>query len=455
MTTLAHTLSDSRVMLRRNLKRQLRYPSMTLMLVGLPIVVLLLFVYAFGGQLGAGLGAHDGRHAYLDYVAPGLLLITVASAVQGTAIMVAMDMTGGVIDRFRTMAIARGAVLTGHVVGSLIQTLLAIGVLIGVAFGLGFHAKGGLLDWLAAIGILGLFAFALIWLAVALRLAATSVESASNTPTILILLPFLGSGFVPAHTMPEGLRQFAEYQPLTPVADSVRGLISGGGIGGSAIAAIAWSLGIGTVAYLWAIRRYNRHRAAEPPSRTERARHLSPHGLPHRHHRRIRYEPTDSPPRHRSRIAAGHGVLRDNLLGAVGPLRDRPAEPRARGGLAEHIDRSRSRLVGCADRAPALGPVAYRGTIGVGRMTRLLAFPDLPVGAGAGGGGHGPGRRPVPESGDAIPTSCSRALVARTGRFGVASSTREPSGHARDDHPSRLGCPHHGHRQAPGCDHVP
>ena len=152
MTTLAYTLSDSRVMLRRNLKHQLRYPSMTVMLIGLPIVLLLLFVYVFGGQLGAGLGAHQGRSAYLNYVVPGLLLITVASAVQGTSIMVAMDMTGGIIDRFRTMAIARASVLTGHVLGSLIQTFTAIAILIGVAFGLGFHSSAGPLHWLAAIG---------------------------------------------------------------------------------------------------------------------------------------------------------------------------------------------------------------------------------------------------------------------------------------------------------------
>ena len=188
MTTLAYTLSDSRVMLRRNLKHQLRYPSMTLMLVGMPIVLLLLFVYVFGGQLGAGLGAHEGRNAYLDYVVPGLLLITVAAAVQGTSIMVAMDMTGGIIDRFRTMAIARASVLTGHVLGSLIQTLAGIAILIGVAFGLGFRSSAGPLEWLAAIGILALFAFALIWLAVALGLAAKSVETASNTPMILFLL---------------------------------------------------------------------------------------------------------------------------------------------------------------------------------------------------------------------------------------------------------------------------
>ena len=264
MTTLAYTLSDSRVMLRRNLKHQLRYPSITVMLIGLPIVLLLLFVYVFGGQLGAGLGAHDGRGAYLDYVVPGLLLITVASVVQGTSIMVAMDMTGGIIDRFRTMAIARASVLTGHVLGSLIQTFAAMAILIGVAFGLGFHSSAGPPAWLAAIGILALFAFALIWLAVALGLAAKSVETASNTPMVLLLLLFLSSGFVSTATMPAGLRQFAEYQPFTPVADTVRGLLSGAATGGHAITAIAWSIGIAVVSYLWAIRLYNRRRAAEP-----------------------------------------------------------------------------------------------------------------------------------------------------------------------------------------------
>ena len=264
MTTFTYTLSDSRVMLRRNLKHQLRYPSMTLMLVGTPIVLLLLFVYVLGGQLGAGLGPHEGRAAYLTYVVPGLLLITAVSAVQGTAIMVAMDMTGGIIDRFRTMAIARASVLTGHVLGSLIQTLAGVAILIGVAFGIGFRSSAGPLQWLAAIGILVLFAFALTWLAVALGLAAKSVETASNTPMILILLLFLSSGFVRTQTMPAGLRQFAEYQPFTPVADTVRELLTGAPVGDHAIAATGWSIGIAVVAYLWAIRLYNQRRAAEP-----------------------------------------------------------------------------------------------------------------------------------------------------------------------------------------------
>jgi len=264
MTTLADTLSDSRVMLRRNLKHQMRYPSMTVMLVGLPVVLLLLFVDVFGGQLGAGLGPHLGRHAYLDYVVPGLVLVTVASAVQGTSIMVAMDMTSGIVDRFRTMAIARSSVLTGHVLGSLIQILAGIAVLVGAAFGLGFRSGAGPLGWLEALAIVALFAFALIWLAVAFGLAAKSVETASNTPMILLLLLFLSSGFVATATMPTGLRQFAEYQPFTPVADSVRGLLSGAAVGTHAFAAVGWSVGIALVAHAWAVGLYDRRRATQP-----------------------------------------------------------------------------------------------------------------------------------------------------------------------------------------------
>ena len=268
MTTIAYTVSDARTMLRRNLKHQLRYPSLTLRLVGMPIVFLLLFVYVLGGQLGAGLGAvlggHGGRSAYLSYVVPGVLLITVAAAAQGTSIMVAMDMTGGIIDRFRTMAIARASVLTGHVLGSLIQTLAAVVVVIGVAYGLGFRSTAGPLAWSATIGLLALFALALIWLAVALGLAAKSVETASNTPMFLILLPFLGSGFVRTATMPEGLRQIAQYEPFSPVVDTVRALLTGGGVGDHAILALAWSLGIAAGSYAWAIRLYDRRRATQP-----------------------------------------------------------------------------------------------------------------------------------------------------------------------------------------------
>jgi ABC-2 type transport system permease protein len=267
MTSLAYTVSDSTTMLRRNLRRLQRYPSLTLLLVGMPIVFLVLFVYVFGGQLGNGLstglaGGHSGRDGYLNYVTPGILLMTVAAAVQGTAIVVAMDMTGGIIDRFRTMAIARSAVLTGHVLASLIQTLVGIAVVIGIAIAIGFRPTAGLADWLAAIGVLTLFAFALTWLATALGLAAKSVETASNTPMFLSLLPFLGSGFVPTATMPTGLRQFAHYQPFTPVTETVRGLLTGTPIGSNAMVAVLWSAGIALASYAWARHLYARRHAS-------------------------------------------------------------------------------------------------------------------------------------------------------------------------------------------------
>jgi ABC-2 type transport system permease protein len=227
----------------------------------MPIVFLLLFVYVFGGQLGVGLGpdlasGHSGRAGYLNYLTPGILLVTVAAAVQGTAIVVAMDMTTGITDRFRTMAIARSAVLAGHVLAAVVQTLVSLVIVLAVAIALGFRPTADPLHWLGAIGVLTLFTLALIWLATALGLAAKSVETASNTPMFLTLLPFLGSGFVPADTMPTGLEQFATYQPFTPVTETVRGLLTGTHIGTNAIGAVAWSLVIMVAAYLWAIHLY-------------------------------------------------------------------------------------------------------------------------------------------------------------------------------------------------------
>lgn len=266
MTTLAYTVADSVTMLRRNLKHQLRYPSLTFMLAGFPIVFLLLFVYVFGGQLGTGLSvpgvSHAGRAAYLTYVVPGILIMTVASAALGTAISVAMDMTGGIIDRFRTMAISRGAVLVGHVVGSLLQTLAALVLVTAAAVALGFRSSATALGWLAAAGVLVLFGVALIWLSTALGLAAKSVETASNTPMFLTLLPFLSSGFVPTASLPAGLRQFAEYQPFTPVTQTVRGWLAGMPTGTAALQAAAWSVGIAAACYLWSIRLYESRRAA-------------------------------------------------------------------------------------------------------------------------------------------------------------------------------------------------
>jgi ABC-2 type transport system permease protein len=260
MSTPSYVLTDAATMLRRNLRHMLRYPSMTLLLVGMPIVFLLLFVYVFGGTLGAGLGgmsASGDRTAYLSYLAPGILLLTVAAVAQGTAISVAMDMTEGIIARFRTMAVSRASVLTGHVLGSLIQTLLAVAVVLGVAVLIGFRPSAGPLDWVAAIGVLAMTTFALTWLTVALGLVSKSVETASNLPMFLMLMPFLGSGFVPTGSMPAGLRWFAEYQPFTPVTELLRGLLMGTPSAHHAIDAFAWCAGIALLGYLWARRLFD------------------------------------------------------------------------------------------------------------------------------------------------------------------------------------------------------
>ncbi|MFG2058761.1 ABC transporter permease [Micromonospora sp. NPDC048930] len=259
MTTLAHTVTDSATMLRRNLKHALRYPSLTLMVIALPVVFLLLFVYVFGGTLGNGLGGvSGGRAEYANYVTPGILLLAMAGAAQGTAISVAMDMTEGIVARFRTMSIARASVLTGHVVGAVLQTMLGLAVVVGVAFLVGFRPDAGALDWLAAAGLLVLVAFAITWLSVALGMVTKSVESASNLPMPLMLLPFLGSGFVPTDSMPAGLRWFAEYQPFTPIMETLRGLLFNTPSGGSAVTAVAWCVGISLLGYLWARRLYDR-----------------------------------------------------------------------------------------------------------------------------------------------------------------------------------------------------
>ena len=262
MSTLTYAVSDSRVMLRRNLRRLVKYPSLTIMLVGLPVVFLLLFVFVFGGQLGAGMttsGGATGRAAYLDYVVPGIILVTIASAVQGSAIVVAMDMTSGIINRFRTMDIGRSSVLVGHVLASLIQALFSIAIVLAVAIALGFRPTVDPLGWLGALGITVLFSIALIWLAIYLGLAADTVETASNSPMFLTIMPFLSTGFVPADSLPGGVKQFAEYQPFTPVTEVLRGALTAATVStGSVIAAIAWSLGIGAVSYGLALRTYER-----------------------------------------------------------------------------------------------------------------------------------------------------------------------------------------------------
>jgi ABC-2 type transport system permease protein len=259
MSAYSYVLGDSATMLRRNLLHMRRYPSLSLFIAGLPVVFLLLFVYVFGGAIGAGLGgASGGREAYIAYVMPGILLMTVAGAATGTAIQIAMDMTEGIVARFRTMSISRTSVLTGHVVGSLIQVALAVVIVMAVALLIGFRPTTGPMAWLAAAGLLMFTAFATTWLSVALGLAAGSVETASNSPMFLSLLPFLGSGFVPTETMPGPLRVFAENQPFTPIMETLRGLLLGTPIGNNGVLAVAWCVAISLASFVWARRLYER-----------------------------------------------------------------------------------------------------------------------------------------------------------------------------------------------------
>ena len=251
-------LTDSATMLRRNVRHMRRYP-MLFFIAGIPIVLLLMFVFVLGETLGAGLGSlATGRAKYAAYVTPGILLVTVAGAAQGTAISIAMDQTEGIVARFRTMAISRASFLTGHVLGSVLQTMLALVIVIVVALVIGFRPTTGPLEWIAAAGILALTALALSWISVALGMVSKSVETASNLPMPLMLLPFFGSGFVPTASMPDPLRWFADNQPFTPIIETLRGLLLGGPIGNRGLIAVGWCVAITIVGNVWATRLYDR-----------------------------------------------------------------------------------------------------------------------------------------------------------------------------------------------------
>jgi ABC-2 type transport system permease protein len=255
MASLATTSADSMTMLRRNLRHMVRYPGLTVFVIGIPVVLLLLFVYVFGGTLGAGLpgsGPGGAVQDYLAYVLPGILLIGVAGIANGASIGIAMDMTEGIVARFRSMAISRAAVLTGHVLGNAIQGVLVSVLLVGVALLMGFRPTASPLGWLAVAALIALVSLAVSWLGVALGVSAGSVEAASNTPMVLTLLVFLGSGFVPASSMPGWLQGFARYQPFTTFIEAVRAFMFGRAPGRDLWLALGWGVLLALVGYLWA-----------------------------------------------------------------------------------------------------------------------------------------------------------------------------------------------------------
>ncbi|MGW4116967.1 ABC transporter permease [Nocardia sp. NPDC004711] len=241
---LAASLGDSAIMLRRNFKHIARNPVAIFNAALMPVVMLLIFVYVFGSAFNVG------EH-YIDYATPGMILLAISYGLSGTAVAVSSDMAKGVINRFKVMDVSRGAVLTGHVVATMLTNVVAIAAVLGVAFALGFRPPATALDWLGALGIVLATSFGASWLTVALGMAAKTPESAGMSVVPLIMLPFVSSAIVPADQMGQGVRQFAQYQPFTPIIESLRGFLTGHPSGGYTAAALAWCAGFAIVGYLW------------------------------------------------------------------------------------------------------------------------------------------------------------------------------------------------------------
>ncbi|MEU1671029.1 ABC transporter permease [Streptomyces roseifaciens] len=259
MSSLSLALRDSSTMLRRNLLHARRYPSLTLNLLLTPIVLLLLFVYIFGDVMSAGMGGGADRAEYIAYVVPGILMMTIGGTVVGTAVSVSNDMTEGIIARFRTMAIHRGSVLIGHVIGSVLQSVASVALVGAVAVAIGFRSTNATaLEWLAAFGLMALVALALTWIAVGMGMVSPNAEAASNNALPLIVLPLISSAFVPVDAMPGWFQPIAEYQPFTPAIETLRGLLLGTEIGNNGWLAVAWCLALSALGYFWSKAVFNR-----------------------------------------------------------------------------------------------------------------------------------------------------------------------------------------------------
>jgi len=237
MSALYWAASDSLTLIGRNVRHTVRSVDALVTAVALPVMILLLFTYVFGGAIEA-----PGR--YLDYVVPGIVLLAAGFGSATTAVAVNEDMTTGVVDRFRSLPIAGPAVLTGHVVASILRNVVSTALVVAVALLIGFDPHAGVLDWLAIAGLLLVFMSAISWLAACFGMLAGSAEAAGAFSFVVMFLPYLSSAFVPTATMPDGLRQLAQHQPITPVVDTVRALTAGAPAGSDALVALAWWLGL-------------------------------------------------------------------------------------------------------------------------------------------------------------------------------------------------------------------
>jgi len=246
MTTLAPApaaptggwvVHDTAALVWRSVRRSVRQLDTILLAVLLPVMLLLMFVYVFGGALETGID-------YVDFVVPGIILLTAGYGSANTAVDVASDMTGGIIDRFRSLPIRATGVLTGHVVASMVRNAVSTALVIGIAFVIGFHPSASALDWVAALALIALYVLALTWIAVAIGVVASGPEAASGFTFLILFIPYVSSAFVPTESMPSVLENVAAYNPITPLSDTVRGLLLGQPVGSSWPAAVLWCVGI-------------------------------------------------------------------------------------------------------------------------------------------------------------------------------------------------------------------
>ena len=247
-----HFFSDMDVMLGRSMRHVFRSLDTIITVTLMPIAIMLLFVYVFGGAI------QTGTDNYVNYLLPGILLIAIASGISYTALRLFTDVQQGLFERFHSMPIARSTVLWGHVLTSLVSNAISVVVIILVALVLGFRSPAGVLSWLAVAGILALFTLALTWVAAIAGLSAKSVDGAGAFSYPIVFLPFISSAFVPTESMPSGVRAFAENQPVTSIVEAIRALLSNQPVGNELWVALAWCVGITLVAYLLAMRVYKK-----------------------------------------------------------------------------------------------------------------------------------------------------------------------------------------------------
>lgn len=248
----AHALQDTAVLTGRLLTRIRRSPDTIVTTAIMPIALLLLFVYVLGGAINTGGGT------YINYMLPGILLITVASGIAYTAFRLFQDLQGGIFERFQSMPIGRSAMLWSHVITSLVANVISLVIVVGVALLMGFRSGASVLGWLGVLGMLVLFTLALTWISVIAGLSAKTVDGASAFSYPLIFLPFVSSAFVPTDSMPGPVRWFAEHQPVTALVNAIRSVFEGQPVGSDLWVALGWCVGILVAAYVGAMVIYRR-----------------------------------------------------------------------------------------------------------------------------------------------------------------------------------------------------